>query len=102
MRSLVTYELKMKLNFLIRIHHWSVSIHVIQFAEEKYNLLNALGQLWFSAVPAAVKVNLPDNKNESVPYEGLIHWEMLIKTLAYEKMNDLKDAPDKSSQKWLC
>lgn len=27
---------------------------------------------------------------------------MLIKILAYKKMNDLKDAPDKSSQKWLC
>lgn len=27
---------------------------------------------------------------------------MLIKTLAYEKMNDLKDALDKSSQKWSC
>ena len=35
------------------------------------------------------------------PCKGLIHREMLIKTLAYEKMNDLKDAPDKSSQKWL-
>ncbi len=28
--------------------------------------------------------------------------KMLIKELAYEKINDLKDAPDKSSQKWLC
>lgn len=34
--------------------------------------------------------------------ERQIHQEMLINTLAYEKMNDLKDAPDKSSQKWLC
>lgn len=56
----------------------------------------------FSAVPSALKVNLTDNANESVPRKGLIQWEMLIKTLAYEKMNDLKDAPDKSSQKWLC
>lgn len=34
--------------------------------------------------------------------ERQIHQEMLIKTLTYEKMNDLKDALDKSSQKWLC
>lgn len=66
------------------------------------NVLNTLGQLQCPAVPPAVKVNLPDNTNEYVPCKGLIHWEMLIKTLAYEKMNDLKDAPDKSSQKWLC
>lgn len=34
--------------------------------------------------------------------ERQIHHEMLINALAYEKMNDLKDASDKSSQKWLC
>lgn len=33
--------------------------------------------------------------------EKQIHYEMLIKTLAYEKIDDLKDAGDKSSQKWL-
>lgn len=33
--------------------------------------------------------------------ERQIHQEMLIKTLAYERMNDFKDALDKSSQKWL-
>ena len=70
--------------------------------EENDFPLNALGQLGFSTVPPAVKVNLPDNTNESVPCKGLIQREMLIKSLAYEKMNDLKDAPDKSSQKWLC
>lgn len=34
--------------------------------------------------------------------ERQIQHEMLINALAYEKMNDLKDASDKSSQKWLC
>lgn len=32
--------------------------------------------------------------------ERQIHQEMLIKTLAYEKMNDLKHDLNKSSQKW--
>lgn len=55
-----------------------------------------------STVLPAVEVNLPDNTNEPEACKGLIHWEMLIKILAYEKMNDLKDSLDKSSQKWLC
>lgn len=29
------------------------------------------------------------------------HVEMLIKTLAYETIDDLKDTGDKSNQKWL-
>lgn len=32
----------------------------------------------------------------------MLLWVMLIKILAYEKMNDLKGGWDKSSQKWLC
>lgn len=32
--------------------------------------------------------------------EQQIHQEMLIRILACEKMNDLKDVPHKSSQKW--
>lgn len=81
------------------IHHYS--FHMCQFLEGKLPL-NTLEQLGFSIVLPAVKVNLPDNANESETCEGLIYWVMLIKTLAYEKMNDLKDALDKSSQKWLC
>jgi len=64
--------------------------------------VNTFGQLGFSAVLPAAKVNFPDNTNESQPCMSRVHWQMLIKTLAYEKMNDLKDAPDKSSQKWSC
>lgn len=33
-------------------------------------LLNRVGQLGFSTVPSAVKVNLPDNANESAPCRG--------------------------------
>lgn len=45
--------------------------HIINFAEKKINFpLNRLGQLGFSTVPPAVKVNLPDNTNESVPFKS--------------------------------
>lgn len=53
-------------------------------------------QLLFSNVLPAVKVNLPDNTTESEPCRALIHWEMLIKVLAYKRMNDLKDAQIKA------
>lgn len=46
---------------------------------------------------------MDDNVNEYVPGKGFerqIHQEMLIKTLTSEKFSDLKDALDKSSQKW--
>lgn len=80
----------------------SLFILLFHLERQNYYLLNTLGQFGFLTVLPAVKVNLPDNANESELCKALIHWEMLIKTLAYEKMNDLKDAPDKSSQKWLC
>lgn len=97
----ITYELKLKMNFSHQntsLTCYSIRYSILSLQRKNYNLLDTLGQLGFSAV----KINLPDNTNESVPCKGLVHWDMLIKTLAYEKMNDLKDALDKSSQKWLC
>ena len=99
----ITYSLEMKLNFLIRTYHGQIVTLFISFSGGKNDsVLNTQGQLGFSNVLPALKVNLPDNTNESELCQALIHGEMLIKILAYKKMNDLKDAPDKSSQKWLC